>query len=153
MTGTTDGGGSILRTTGVTTGKQRVEGVLASNPSNTANADSRLFLLSNVGGTQGYCARINGNKIAISRYSSALTGNPPTFAEQCHTVNLPSNIVSGQTIAFNASNDHLWVERNGEIIIGTLRNTVPNTNPYAGAGVSRSVFANSAGWNDLRILV
>ena len=152
ITGTTDGGSGVIRDTGVTTGKQRVEGVLASNPSNTANADSRLFLLSNVGGTQGICARVNGNKIAIVRYSSALTGNPPTFTQLAASVGL-SNTVAGDKISLCSSNDHIWVERNNEVVLGAPRVTVPNTNQYAGGGVSRSAFANSASWNDLRILV
>lgn len=148
-TGGSDGGSAILRDTGVSTGKQRVEAVIAGSMNNTA--DARLFVLSNAAGTEGFCARIWGNKIVISRYATSLTN--PSLLQLCSTVNLPSGNAPGDIIAFSVNNDHLWVERNGEIIIGTARVTVPNTNQYAGAGVSHAFFAaTSSAWTDVRIL-
>lgn len=154
-TGTTDGGRAILRDTGISNGRMRVEGTLSANPSNTNNADNRLILCGNsTAGTQGLVARINGNQVRIARFSSALSGNPPTFTQLSVNSDLSSNIVSGNTIGFNVRDGYAWIDRNGEPLLfaGNVHSVVPSTNQFGGLGVARSAFADSAPWTDARIL-
>jgi hypothetical protein len=154
-TGTTDGGRAILRDTSISNGRMRVEGTLSANPSNTNNADNRLILCGNsTAGTQGLVARINGDQVRIARFSSALSGNPPTFTQLSGNGSLSSNIVSGNKIGFSVRDGYAWIDRDGEVLLfaGNVHSVVPSSNRFAGAGVARFFFADSAPWNDLRIL-
>jgi hypothetical protein len=149
-TGTTDGGRAILRDSGFTGGRQRVEGVINANANTgTGNNDDRLFLCSNSAGTQGLCARIWRNTIRICRYSSALSGNPPTFTAFNPDSQYNRGVLAGDVVGFNVNNGVAWVDVNGEPVASTsgpIHTVVPASNSWMGLGLSRSVFSNSVGW-------
>lgn len=157
MTGTTDGGQAILRDTGITNGKLRVEGITGGNL-NMSGSDSGLLLCCNAAGTQGLAANVTSGGVWIERFSSALTGNPPTFTTLRSRA---LTIGNGWKVAFCLDNGTAWVEiDNGSTIINEpivatdIANTVvPITNRWAGQRVERSSFASSNSWNDCRILV
>lgn len=151
-TGTTDGGRAILRNTGVTNGRIRVEGVAGGNKPMVAGADSGLLLCCNAAGTQGLSANFTSGGVRIERFSSVLTGNPPTFVT---LKNSALSIPTGASLAFCADNGNAWAEVNNEIVCYTdIANTVvPITNPWAGQRVERQSWTDSNSWNDCRILV
>ncbi|PPJ31854.1 hypothetical protein C5E45_32710 [Nocardia nova] len=150
-TGTTDGSRGILRSTGVTNGRIRIEATLggAIAPNNTA--DSSLILCANTGGTQGLAVNIFGNKLYLSRWSGSLTS--PTFTD----FGLPTNgvtVSSGDVVAFSLWDGIGWLEVNGQrrLYAATMNDVVPASNPAAGLRVERTSFNNSASFNDVRIL-
>lgn len=151
-TGTTDASRAILRDSGIANGRQRIEGVVggAIGPNNTA--DSSLLLCGNASGTQGLAANVFGNAANIGRYSTVLTGNPPTFTTLASVSGL--TVSNGDTLAFNVYDGAAWIEINGTRILYAVNvnDVVPATNPYAGLRVERTLFNNSHSWNSCRIL-
>ena len=155
-TGTTDGSSAILRDSGISNGRVRVEGVVGGSLGINNNADSSLIACSNAIGTQGLSANIFGNKVYISRFSSALSGNPPSFTDLASQTSGVS-ISNGDTIAFNVRDGIAWIEQNGDVILHAtnVHAVVPATNQYAGARVERvgfPGFTNSNSWNSIRLL-
>ncbi|WP_157115042.1 hypothetical protein [Nocardia niwae] len=151
-TGTTDGSRGLIRDTGITGGKVRVEATVGGNIGPNGNADSSLVLCSNAAGTQGLSANIFSNKVYLSRFSSALSGNPPTFTD-FDSVTSGVTVTSGDVLAFSVHDGIGWLEKNGTPILyaGNIHGVVPATNSYAGLRVERASSNNSNSWNDVRI--
>lgn len=154
-TGTTDGGRAIIRSNGYTGGRQRVQATIDAAPNTgTGNNDNRMILCSNAAGTQGLCARLWRNNIQICQFTSALSGNPPTFTAFNPISQYSRGIQAGDLIGFNVNNGMAWVDVNWEPVASTsgpIHTTVPASNPYMGIGVSRSLFSNSVAWRDVAL--
>ncbi|WP_280455632.1 hypothetical protein [Nocardia brasiliensis] len=152
-TGTTDGSRAVIRDSGITNGRQRVEGVVggAIGPSNSA--DSSLVLCSNSTGTVGLVANSFGNAVNISRFSTSLSGSSPTFTTLAPN---PGGITisNGDLLAFNVYDGAAWLERNGVRILYAVNvnDVVPASNSWIGQRVERAPFSNSHSWNSCRIM-
>lgn len=151
-TGTTDGSRGLIRDTGITSGRVRVEATVGGNSGINNTADSGLVLCSTAAGDQGLCANIFGNQVFISRFSTALSGNPPTFTDLM-ALTTGVTVATGDVMAFSVYNGFAWLERNGTPIVYAtgVHSVVPATNSYAGLRVERSSSNNSNSWNDVRI--
>ncbi|MGN2634639.1 hypothetical protein ACTD5D_39700 [Nocardia takedensis] len=152
-TGTTDGSRAVLRDTANTSGRARIEGVVGGAIGPNTNADSSLILCGNAAGTVGLAANIFADEVYISRYSTILSGNPPTFTNLAgRTTGI--DIAAGDVIAFCVWDGAAWIEHNGARILYALgvNAVVPATNTWSGGRVERTSFANSHSWNSLRIL-
>ncbi|MEU1526342.1 hypothetical protein ABZ413_29515 [Nocardia rhamnosiphila] len=147
-TGTTDGSRAIVVDTGVTNGAQRVESVIGGAIAPGTGADASLVLRCNAAGTEGLVANIYSSAIFIARFTGSLTA--PTMIDYTST---PITISSGDKIAFSIVGDGAWVEVNGVVVLlADVNGLSPITNSWAGLRVSRRSFADSASWNDARIL-
>ena len=151
-TGTADGCRGLVRDTGVTSGKVRVEAVAGGNNAPNSTVTAALVACSNVDATQGLCANICSNKVYISRFSSSLGGSSPTFTV-LDQLSSGVSIASGDLLAFSLYNGVAWLEKNGTPILytGNAHGVVPQTNSYAGLAVARSSSNISNSWNDVRI--
>ncbi|MCU1640927.1 MAG: hypothetical protein JWN03_1202 [Nocardia sp.] len=148
-TGTTDGSRGLLRDTGVTTGVQRIEAVVGGNLPPNASADCSLILRANSAGSEGLAANFYANTIFLSRLSGSLTS--PTFNDFVRTDDVA--IPNGALLAFCCSDQAAWVEVNGQVVLmADVISRVTTANSWAGLRVERSSGANSASWNDARIL-
>lgn len=147
----TDGSRAIIRDTGITTGRQRVEAVVGGALGPNNSADSGLVLCSNSAGTQGLVANVFGNAAYISRFSSVLTGNPPTFVDLSSQTGL--SISNGDVLAFSVYDGVAWLEQNGNRILYAVdvHAVVPATNQYAGLRVERTLFNDSMAWNSVSL--
>jgi hypothetical protein len=152
VTGTSDGYRGLIRDTSLTGGKVRVQATVGGNNAPSSATTSALVLCSNAAGTQGLCANIASNQVYISRFSSALSSNPPTFTV-FDQLSSGVSVASGDVLAFSVYNGIAWLEKNGTPILytGNAHGVVPATNSYAGLGVSRSSSNISNSWNDVRI--
>ncbi|MCM6778017.1 hypothetical protein NDR87_31020 [Nocardia sp. CDC159] len=151
-TGTTDGSRGLIRDTGIASGKIRIEATVGGNTGINNTADSGLVLCSNSAGTQGLCANIFGNRVFLSRFSTALSSNPPTFTD-FDAMQSGIAIGNGDLLAFSVYNGNAWLEVNGERVLYAtgIHSVVPATNSYAGLRVERASSNNSNAWNDVRI--
>lgn len=152
-----DGGRAIIRNSGYTGGRQRVQGRLVPSTPNTGtgNNDNRLILCSNAAGTQGLMARIWQNNIQIGQFTSVLSGNPPTFTAFNPISQFSAGVPANALVGFNVNNGVAWVDVNGEVVAstsGAIHGTVPASNPYMGVSLSRSVFSNSVHWDDVTVM-
>lgn len=149
---TTDGSRGLLRDTGITSGKVRIEGTVGGFINPNATADSGLVLCSNSAGTQGLCANIFSNKLYIARYSSALSNNPPSFTDYSDKTT-GVTVANGDKVAFCVYDGNAHVEINGvkRLFATNIHSVVPATNSYAGLRVERDSSNNSLSWNDVHI--
>ena len=150
-TGTTDGSRGLIRDTGNTSGRMRIEATVGGASGINNTADSGLVLCSNSAGTQGLSANIFGNKIYLSEFSSSLNGSP-TFSDQT-SMTTGITVNTGDKVAFSVYNGIAWIEVAGQrrLYSGTANATVPATNSWAGLRVERASSNNSCSWNDVRI--
>ena len=145
-TGTTDGSRALLVDTGA--GAQRVEATIGGNIAPNATAGSSLILRCNADGSGGLMANVFSTAIFIARFTGSLTA--PTMIDYTST---PISISSGDEIAFSIVGDGAWVEVNGVVVLlADANGLAPATATRAGARVSRRDFADSASWNDIRVL-
>ncbi|MGY4103405.1 hypothetical protein ACW2Q0_28160 [Nocardia sp. R16R-3T] len=151
-TGGTDGSRAIIRNTGITNGRQRVEAVVGGALGPNNSADSSLLLCGNSAGTQGLACNVFGNAAYISRYSSSLSGSSPTFTDFASRTDLTIN--NGDTLAFNVYDGAAWLEQNGtrRLYAVNVNDVVPASNSWGGLRVERAPFNDSLSWNDCRIL-
>ena len=151
-TGTTDGGAAILRNTGLTGGVMRVDATIK-----TATAHEHAIILhANAAGTQGLACRVTTGNAKLFRFSTVLSGNPPTWT-QLGSFSAPStNNAAGHVIrAETRPNGSAYVWRGDELLAwadSVFATGVAATNPYAGVFVSRASFVNSGQWDDGRLL-
>lgn len=150
-TTTNDGSRAILRDTGITNGKQRVEAVIGGNKAPNANISAGLVVCGNSAGTQGLIGLFEADRVIIGRYTGSLSANPLAvtgLAEQGITV------PNGATVSFSVDSGTAWIEINGTpvLFVPNAHAVVPSTNQWAGAEVRRSPFNDSASWNDIRLL-
>lgn len=146
----TNGSVGLIRDSGVSSGLVRVEATTSDTMS--VSADSGLVLCSNSAGNQGLSANIYAGKIYISRFSTVLSGNPPTFTDfSALTSGLA--VAAGDKITFSVYNGLAWIEINGapRLYAANVHAVVPATNTYAGLRVSRGSLSNSNSWADVRI--
>lgn len=150
-TGGTDGSRAIIRDTGISNGRQRVEAVVGGALGPNNSADSSLLLCGNSAGTQGLACNVFGNAAYISRYSSSLSGSSPTFTDLASQPDLTIN--NGDTLAFNVYDGAAWLQQNGTGILFAVNvnDVVPASNSWAGLRVERAPFNDSLSWNDCRI--
>lgn len=147
-TGTTDGSRAIVVDTGVAHGAQRVEAIIGGAIAPNTGADCSLVLRCAADGSTGLIANIYSSAVFIARYTGGLTA--PTMADYTST-SVP--ISSGAKIAFSVVGDGAWVEVNDVVVLlADITGDLPLTNSWAGVRVSRRDFANSASWNDARVL-
>ncbi|MGW5387221.1 hypothetical protein [Nocardia sp. NPDC003963] len=149
VTGTTDGSRGLLRNTGVSTGRVRIEATVggAVGPNNTAS--SGLVLCSNAAGTSGLIANVIAGQLGIGYFSDSLSGNPPTFTYY-RTLTTGVTVAAGDKIAFSSYGGLIWIEINGAPRLYAVSDSyIANT--YAGLRVSRASSTNSASWNDVAI--
>ncbi|MFE3052383.1 hypothetical protein [Nocardia sp. NPDC059239] len=151
-TGTTNGGKGLIRDTGLTSGRVRVEATIGGNLAPSTASDNGLVLCSNATGTQGIAANIFQNKIYMSRFTSALSDDQPAFTDY-RMIDYGIAISSGDRIAVSVYNGIGWIEINGvpKLYIGNVHADVPATNQYAGLRVTRRSGNDSASWNDVQI--
>ncbi|WP_280265329.1 hypothetical protein [Nocardia wallacei] len=150
-TGTSDGSRGILRPTGITNGRMRIETTIGGNigPNNTA--DSSIVLCANSGGTAALTANIFGNALYLSRLSGSLTS--PTFTDFDSLTGI--SVASGDAVAWSVFDGVGWLEVNGvrRLYAADVHALVSAGNEYAGLRVERAPIAqNSNSWNDIRIL-
>ncbi|MGW5520012.1 hypothetical protein [Nocardia africana] len=149
--GTADESCGLIRDTGNTSGRMRIEATVGGASGINNTSDSGLVLCSNAAGTQGLSANIFGNQIFLSQFSSSLSGNP-TFTDQS-SISSGVTVNTGDKIAFTVYNGIAWIEINGtrRLYSGAANNTVPATNSWAGLRVERASSNYSNSWNDVRI--
>lgn len=149
ITGTTNLVASIIRDTTISTGKQRIQGIVKSP---NATADCGLVLCSNSAGTQGLIASVYPSSVHISRFSTSLSG-APTVVTLVSNNSLPSAIVDGNVISFSVRNGTAWIEREGVSLLSAtnVHAVVPSTNSYAGAYVAWQSFNSSGKWDDITL--
>ncbi|MFI5777042.1 hypothetical protein [Nocardia sp. NPDC051570] len=145
-----DGGQGLIRDTGISTGRVRVEATVGQNPDAGGDAESGLVLCSNAAGTQGLSANIFQGHIHVAQYSSSLGDNPPTMTDRDGN---GIAVQAGDTIAFSVYNSLAWIEINGvpKLYIGDANGVVPKTNTYAGLRIRCNKGKPSNPWNDVRI--
>lgn len=150
MTGGTNGSRAIIRNTGVTTGRQRVEAIAGGANGVSDTRDSSLVLRCNAEGTQGLSLNFFSNHAYLARFSTSLNGGSVTFHD---FVDTGVTVNNGDKLAFSAIGDTAWGEINGNIVIiaGNVSAVVPETNSYAGLRVERDG-DYSHSWNDFRFL-
>jgi hypothetical protein len=148
-TGTTDGSRGLLRNTGLTTGRVRIEATVGGAVGPNSTASSGLVLCSNAAGTSGLIANIVSGQLGIGYFSDSLSGNPPTFTYY-RTLTSGVTVSSGDKIAFSAYGGLIWIEVNGAPRLYAVSDTY-NANTYAGLRVSRASSTDSASWNDVTI--
>ncbi|MEU9515935.1 hypothetical protein [Micromonospora sp. NPDC048169] len=148
-TGTTDGSRGLLRNTGISTGRVRIEATVggAVGPNNTAS--SGLVLCSNAAGTSGLIANVIAGQLGIGYFSDSLSGNPPTFTYY-RTLTTGVTVSAGDKIAFSSYGSLIWIEVNGTPRLYAVSDTY-TANTYAGLRVSRASSTYSASWNDVTI--
>ncbi|WP_306365293.1 hypothetical protein [Nocardia sp. CC227C] len=150
--GTTNGSRGLIRDTGVTSGRIRVEATVGGNIGPSSTSDSSLVILSNSAGTEGLAGRILSGRLYISRYSTALSDDPPTF----HDLDTQTDgvaVASGDKVSFSLYGNALWIEINDtpKLYAHTTFATVPVTNSWAGLRVGRLSGSDSNSWNDVTI--
>lgn len=150
MTGGANGSCAIIRDTGVTTGRQRVEAIAGGANGVNSDRDSSLVLRCNAAGTEGLALNFFSGHAYLARFSTSLNGGSVTFHD---FVDTGVTVNNGDLLAFSAIGDTAWGEINGNIVIiaGNVSAVVPETNSYAGLRVERDG-AYSHSWNDFRFL-
>ncbi|WP_280357060.1 hypothetical protein [Nocardia otitidiscaviarum] len=149
---TTNGSRGLIRDIGVTSGRVRVEATVGGNIGPSSSSDSSLILLSNAAGTAGLAANIFSGSLYISRFSSSLSDDPPTFSDLDSRTD-GVTVAAGDKVAFSLYNAALWIEVNDVPLLYayTTFATVPVTNSWAGLRVGRRSGADSNSWNDVTI--
>ena len=157
-TGTTDGSRGLIRPSGITTGRMRVEAVMGSAGNNTA--DSSIVLCTNAAGDQGLALNCFGSKAYLSRFSSSLGGSSVTMND---FTPMPNGILleAGDTLALNIWDGALWAEQKKagqstwtrflHAAVG-VHDVVPKTNDRYGLRVERASFNDSNSWDSIRLL-
>lgn len=150
-TGSSDGSRAIIRDTGISNGRQRIEAVIGGPNGPNATADSSLILCCNAAGTQALVANIFSADAYISRVSTSLSGSAPTMTDYAHQTGL--TFTAGDALAFNIYDGNAWLEQNGNRILfaAGVNDVVPATNQYAGLRVERTSFNNSLSWDSATI--
>lgn len=142
---TTDGSRGLIRDSGITNGRQRIEGVVGGNIGISSSSASSLYLCSNSAGTSALAANIFDSEVYISQLSTSMTA--PTMSDFTSSTGL--TISNGDTIAFTVHDGNAWIERNGTRIAYAVNvnASVSASNPYMGLGVRRTSGVNSGSWN------
>lgn len=153
-TGTTDGSRALVRPTGITNGRIRIEGTVGGNIGPSNSAKSSLLLCVNNAGNQALACNLLGNKLHLGRYSSALSANLPTWTGFSSLSN-PIGVNSGDAVGMTLYDGELTLDVNGQTVVTArgVHAVVPASNDRAGLRVER-VFpgSNSNSWNSVRIL-
>ncbi|NEW40767.1 hypothetical protein GV794_01845 [Nocardia cyriacigeorgica] len=135
----------LIRDTGITHGAQKIEATIGAPH---ADRDSSLVLRTNAGGTEGISANFYSGGIYLARFTGSLQN--PTFADY---TSVGMNVAAGSKVSLATNGEGAWVTVNGEIVLmAHMNGLVPGANSYAGLRVERSGFADSAAWNDVKIL-
>lgn len=150
--GTNDESCGLLRDTGNSSGRMRIEATVGGASGINNTSDSGLVLCANSAGTQGLSANIFGNQIYLSQFSSSLSGSPAFTDQASMTTGMTVN--TGDKVAFSVYNGIAWIEvaGNRRLYSGAPHNTVPATNSWAGLRVERQSSNYSNSWNDVRIM-
>lgn len=147
-TGTTDGSRGLLVDTGATNGAQRVEAIIGGNVAPNTGCEASLVLRCNAAGTDAIVVNVYSTVIYIARLTGSMTES--TMIDYTTT---PVAITSGTKIAFSIVGDGAWVEVNDVVVLlADVNGQSPITNSWAGLRVARRSSANSASWNDARVL-
>ena len=148
---TNDGTRAVMRDTGRTDGRQRIEAVVGGN-ANPSGQAQHLLVRSNVGGTSAIIATVLNNTITLNRLTGSIAVTTPAVT-QLATASM--TISSGNTIALSARDNWAWVEVNGTTVLRAFNidSMAPVAQAYSGAAVHRNAFTNSGSWNDTRLLV
>ncbi|MET8430176.1 hypothetical protein [Nocardia sp. NPDC004860] len=149
VTGTADTNVGLIRDTGMTSGIQRVEGVIGGNLPPSSGADASLILRAKSDGSEGLSANFYAGHIYLSRFTGGLTN--PTYTDYMDTAEV--TVPNGATVAFSCTNQAAWIEVNGQIVLmADVNNKVTTSNSWGGLRVSQKSGNNSASWNDVRLL-
>ncbi|MFE7717472.1 hypothetical protein ACFU44_00295 [Nocardia rhizosphaerihabitans] len=143
-TGTNNNNVGLLRSTGITSGRVRIEATVG-----TASAiGSGLLLCCNAAADQSLIASFQSGHVWISRMTSSVNG-APTYVD-FHDIGVTVN--TGDQVAFSVYNGFAWFEVNGvpKLYSGNVNVVVPVTNQFAGLRVQRSD-SNSTPFRDVRI--
>lgn len=146
---TDDGQRAILRDTGITSTRMRIEGTVGGAVGVNSAQDSGLILYSNSVATQGLSANIFSGKVYISRFSGSV-GNFTDISALTSGV----TVNNGDLVAFTVWDGTAWIEINGTRVLyaDNVHFVVPSTNTHAGLRTKRAAFNTSHSWNDVRIL-
>ena len=148
-TGTNNGSRGLIRDTGLTTGRVRIEATIGGAIAPNTTASASLILCSTAAGSSGLAASVFSDRLYLSYFSSVLSGNPPTFTDY-RGLTSGVTVAAGDRIAFSTYGGMIWVEINGAPRLYAVTSEF-NAQTYAGLRVARSSSVNSASWNDVTI--
>lgn len=142
----------LLRDTGNTSGRMRVEATVGGNIGPNNSVGSALILAANATGDQGLTGHIYGNQLRVYSFSGSVDSTTYTLMSDLPT-SFGVTVESGDRVAFSIYNGIGWIEVNGvpELCVGWMHGVVPATNRYAGIRVGRTDNGNTNSWNDIRI--
>lgn len=143
-----DSGVAILRDTGDTAARVRVEATAGGAMAVQPDRSSGLVIGSNSTGTSGLIATIQSDSVAISEFTTSLDNNLPTLVQR---QSIAANVFSTDKIAFSSYNGITWIEQNGTPILYSNGWVTGGGGAYAGLYAERKDSTNSHSWNDVRI--
>lgn len=143
-TGTNDPGRAVIRDTGITTGKQRIEAKVGNVNGIDESVCTSLILRSNSAGTQGLAANVFLDKVYIARFSTSLNGATTFTDYKGYDVPINNRAGTDEVVGFNTYGNQAWIDIQGIIVGGAILDTVvPESNSWAGYRVMRASFVNS----------
>lgn len=148
---TNDGTRAVMRSTGTSNGRQRVEAVIGGN-ANLSASPSVLLARCNAAGTNGLACFVSNGTITLNRLTGSIAVTSPANVEYG---SVAPTFTNSDKIALCAYDNWAWVEVNGVPVIYAfnINATIPVTQNYCGLAVRRNAFTNSNSWNDTRLLV
>lgn len=146
---TNDGTRAVMRSTGTTNGRQRVEAVIGGN-ANLSASPSVLLVGCNAAGTSGLVCFVQSGTITLNLLTGSIAVTSPANVQYG---SVTPSFTNGHKISLCLYDKWAWVEVNGVVVIQTYIDTaIPNAQNYCGGAVRRNAFTNSNSWNDLRVL-